>query len=947
MNVNEEGLSEAPLQLHLGCCGKSITNDPQLILYVNGELKQGLDANHTDYAFTENGIYDIYLYAYTGRRSSAVSFRSAIRRTAPLPIPFSAYTRRLRKCVNDLYFDIKVPFDALKVLSENSAEYALTLYHLDRAVSMLDMISVGSEEFFASVNEARRYMTDEFYGKYCSPQPTTVACIGSTHIDCAWLWTLKQSREKVQRSFSTVIELMREYPEYKFMSSQPLLYKMLKEEAPELYEKVKALVAEGRWECEGAMWVEADCNLTSGESLVRQILYGKRFFREEFGKDSRVLWLPDVFGYSAALPQILKKSGVDWFVTSKISWNDTNSMPYETFSWQGIDGSRVNTYFMTARPYSDPKARATYNGNTDPDMLLGTYNYYSHKALSDEAMLTYGYGDGGGGPTAEYLEAIRRESKGIPGLPNAKIDSVGGFLSGLSEKMKNAAIPTWRGELYLEFHRGTYTTQSKNKKFNRACEFLYGHAELMGVIAQLLLNQKFPSEDLRKGWETILTNQFHDIIPGSSVEAVYRQSDIDYREAISIGQGICDSTSEKIAASLDRAHGYIGFNPHSFDYPCPVKLDGKTAIVSGISPKGYSPLKNVITQCGVRADLESRTAETELYLLEFNTAWQLCRIYDKKNRREVLSEGAAGNEIRIYPDFPDNYDAWEWSEYSIESYRVMDAVDSVELVSDGARMGIHIIRPYGSSRFTQTVWLYDALPRIEFETEVDQREAHLMVKAAFPVRVNSDKATYEIQFGTVERPTHRNTSWDRAKFEVCGHKYADLSDAGYGVALVNDCKYGYDIHDGVMQLSLFRCPAEPDPTADKGHLSFTYAICPHSGTLASSDVALQAYTLNYPLTVLPASGDTDSIPSAFSAVSIDSDHVICETVKAAEDGDGLIFRLYEFKNMCDELSVTFGFDVKEVFICDLLENVEKAVPLNGRTATLPVNNFEIITLKVK
>ena len=277
LNVNEEGLSEAPLQLHLGCCGKSITNDPQLILYVNGELKQGLDANHTDYAFTENGIYDIYLYAYTGRRSSAVSFRSAIRRTAPLPIPFSAYTRRLRKCVNDLYFDIKVPFDALKVLSENSAEYALTLYHLDRAVSMLDMISVGSEEFFASVNEARRYMTDEFYGKYCSPQPTTVACIGSTHIDCAWLWTLKQSREKVQRSFSTVIELMREYPEYKFMSSQPLLYKMLKEEAPELYEKVKALVAEGRWECEGAMWVEADCNLTSGESLVRQILYGKRF----------------------------------------------------------------------------------------------------------------------------------------------------------------------------------------------------------------------------------------------------------------------------------------------------------------------------------------------------------------------------------------------------------------------------------------------------------------------------------------------------------------------------------------------------------------------------------------------------------------------------------------------------------------------------------------------
>lgn len=945
--VNVTGdVSVDPFQLNLTCCGKSNTNDPQFIIYVNGELKQGLDANHTYYTFKKPGVYDIYLYAYTGKRSAVISFRTAKERIPPIPIPFTAHTRRVRTAVNDLYFDIKVAFDALKVLKEDSAEYALTLYHLDKAVSRLDLYSVGSEEFFASVSDAGRYMTEEFYGKYCSEQPTTVACIASTHIDCAWLWTLKQSREKVQRSFSTALALMDEYPEYRFMSSQPCLYKMLKEEAPEVYEKVKSRIADGRWECEGAMWVEADCNLTSGESLVRQILYGKRFFKEEFGKDSRVLWLPDVFGYSAALPQILKKSGVDWFVTSKIAWNDTNAMPYETFSWQGIDGTRINTYFMTAKNSTEPQAHATYNGNTDPDMVMGTYKFYSQKSLSNEAMLTYGYGDGGGGPTAEHIEAIRRENYGIPGIPNTKIDSVGDFLSRLGDKIENSAIPIWRGELYLEFHRGTYTSQSKNKKFNRQCEFLYEDAELMSVLAQINLGEGFPKDILRKGWETILTNQFHDIIPGSSIEPVYRQSDIDYSIAIADGKSIRDSKAKKLAASLDRSHGYIGFNPHSFDYPCPVDMGGKTAIVSGIAPKGYSPVSNAVTDCSVKVDLDSRTAETQLYFIEFDQHWQISRLYDKLNRREVLRQGEVGNEIRIYPDYPDTYDAWEWSEYSLDTYRAMTAVERVEAVSDGARRGIVITRPYGSSRLTQTIWFYDVLPRIEFHTVVDQREKHLMVKAAFPVRVNSDKATYEIQFGTVERPTHKNTSWERAKFEVCGHKYADLSDGGYGVALINDCKYGHDIHDGVMQLSLFRCPAEPDPTADQGELTFTYAICPHAGTLASSDVVYQAYTLNYPISVIPASGDCDSIPCEFSAIDIRSDHVICETVKNAEDGDGIIFRLYEFKNMSDEITLTFGFDVKEVFICDLLENEECSVATDGRSVTLPIGNFEIISLKV-
>ena len=419
------------LRLQIDSCGTNNMNHPQYMLYVNGELKQGMDANHTYAIFDEAGHYDIYLYAYTGRMKMKMSTASPDAIPSVFSVGLLAYLKTVNKEIEQLYYDIKVPFDTLEFLDPNGRDYTLTLDRLHTAVSMLDLFEIGSEDFHASVKRAQTYMTEEFYGNYCHEQPTTVLCVGHTHIDCAWLWTLQQTREKVQRSFSTVVDLMKRYPEYKFTSSQPLLYRKLKEEAPEIYEEVKRLIKEGRWECEGSMWVEADCNLTSGESLVRQVMYGKRFFREEFGKDNRILWLPDVFGYSAALPQILRKSGVDWFVTSKISWNDTNSMPYDTFIWKGIDGTGINSYFLTAENITNPLKHATYNGKATPDMIAGTYDRYKHKELSDEVMISYGYGDGGGGPTAEFLEMIRRESKGIPGIPNAKTGFLGEFFDRL------------------------------------------------------------------------------------------------------------------------------------------------------------------------------------------------------------------------------------------------------------------------------------------------------------------------------------------------------------------------------------------------------------------------------------------------------------------------------------------------------------------------------------
>ena len=909
--------------------------NPQFLAYVNGRIVQGLDTNHLEFLLEKDREAEIYLYGYTGTdHGSARLF---------------ADTRVLNTDVDGLYYDLLFPFEALSFLNKEGDEYAQTLCYLWRAVSMLDLFDLNSEAFLTSVKNARAYLADEFYGKYCNTQKATTVCIGHTHIDCAWLWTLKQTREKVQRSFATVLELMRRYPEYKFMSSQAFLYQNLKEEAPELYEEVKERIREGRWECEGAMWVEADCNLSSGESLVRQVLYGKSFFRDEFGVDNRVLWLPDVFGYSAALPQILKKCGVDWFVTSKISWNDADRMPYDTFSWKGIDGSEINTHFLTAQDDKGGKTDryTTYVANTHAPMISGTYKRYAQKQLNNEAIVTFGFGDGGGGPTAEHLELIRRAAHGVPGLPNAKIDFAGNYLKRLEEKIAKSPdlLPTWRGELYLEFHRGTYTTMARNKRNNRKSEFLYQNAELYGTLAKSLTGTPFAKKELHRGWEMILTNQFHDIIPGSSIKEVYDQSDVDYAEIARLGNDALQESQKAIAAGIDKQHGYVLFNPNAYGGRVMAKVNGKTVYADGISPKGYTATDSFIAENHVRID--GKVVETDLYRVTFDDAWQMTSLYDKRQHREVLRKGKVGNELRVYADYPDTYDAWEWQAYERESYKTLTELSSVEVVEDGIRRGIRLVRPHMHSTVTQTVWFYDSEERIDFETVADWHEHHQMLKAAFPVEINSDHATYEIQFGSVERPTHRNTSWDREKFEVCAHKYADLSEGGYGVALINDCKYGHDIHDGVMQLSLLRSPTYPNPEADQGLIPFTYALCPHNSDLRGSTVIHDAYTLNNPITVLPAMGERDTLPTSLSAVTSNQANVICETVKPAENEDGTILRAYEAQNARTAATLTLGIPATRVWACDMMENRLYEIPVENGSFSYVFKPFEIATFLVE
>lgn len=905
--------------------------NPQFLAYVNGKARQGLDTNHTELRL-DVGENEVFLYAYTGPAIEGATLCLAV------AVEDLAVT--------ELYYDIEYPLEMLDYLNPESGEYAEILQYLYRAVSMLDLND--DDAFGASVRAAHEFLKTEFYGNYCFPQKATTVCIGHTHIDCAWLWTLRQTREKVQRSFATVLELMKRYPEYRFMSSQPLLYQFLKEEAPDLYREIGERVREGRWEVEGAMWVEADCNLSSGESLVRQVLYGKRFFKDEFGAENRVLWLPDVFGYSAALPQILKKSGVDWFVTSKISWNDVNQMPYDTFLWRGIDGTGINTYFLTAqKDNGQPSVKhTTYVGKTHAQMISGTYKRYRQKNLNNEVLLTFGFGDGGGGPTAEHLELVRRGAHGVPGSPNAKIGFAGDFLKRLEQKIEgNPQLPIWQGELYLEFHRGTYTTQANNKKNNRRGELLYQNAELLATEAQALFGTAFPQNELEKGWKILLTNQFHDIIPGSSIREVYEQSDRDYAEAFSIGNGIVTDAERKIAEAVSQKDGYVVFNPHAFRTEGIVTVDGKTAITPPVAPKGYTVVNKFQAENHIR--VSGKTVETDRYQVTFNDQWQIASLYDKENDREVLKAGAVGNELRIYADYPDSYDAWEWQVYSRDSYKTVDAVTSAEVIDDGARKGIRIVRPFGKSEITQTVWFYDSLRKIDFETTVDWHERHEMLKAAFPVDIQSEKATFEIQFGAIERPTHFNTEWDQAKFETCAQKYADLSDGGYGVSILNDCKYGHDIHDGVIQLSLLRSPTYPDPEADQGVHTFTYAICPHAGTLGESDTVKLAYELNLPMKAIPATGSKTAIPAEFSVAESNCKNVVCETVKAAEDGNGTILRFYECANKRTKAIVKIGLPAKKAYLCDLMENELQELPLENGAFEYRFGNFEIVTVKIK
>lgn len=903
-------------------------SNPQFMIYLDGVPVQGMDTNHTEVLLPEIKEYEIYLYAYSGTEGRPAEFLPSL----------VTYDEDMRK----LYYDIKIPYDAAMLMDSESSEYIGIMQRLDEAVRMLDFRVRGAEG--ESVGKADKYLEKEFYGKDCGKSKSAVIGIGHTHIDVAWLWTLAQTREKVQRSFGTALNLMKQYPEYKFMSSQAQLYKYLKEECPEMYAEIREMVKAHRWEVEGAMWVEADCNLTSGESLVRQLLYGKRFFAEEFGVDCKILWLPDVFGYSAALPQILVKSGVDAFVTSKISWNETNTMPCDTFMWQGIDGTKIFSHFLTAQTKvkgKKPSNFTTYVGNVTAAQVMGTWERYHQKDISNEVLLTYGYGDGGGGPTAEMIETGKRLERGIPGCPAFKFGTATEFIEKLRKTCgKSEELPEWVGELYLEFHRGTYTSMAKNKRANRKSEYLYQTAEFASLFSEKAAGGKYDAARLHNGWETILLNQFHDIIPGSSIKQVYEDSDRQYAQIEKNGREIVEEAICKISSEVDSDGGVFVFNPLPFENSGIVELDGKKVYAENIPPHGYK-VTAVKEACSVK--VTENTIENRFFRVRFSGA-DIKSIYDKVNRRELIRRGEKANVIRCYEDYPRDYDAWELSSYYVDKSWDMNDIESIEPFTDGAAAGLKITRRFLDSVMIQKICMYDEIARIDFDTFVDWKQDHILVKALFPFDIHAEKATFDIQFGSVERATHRNTSWDKAKFEVCAHKFADISEEDYGVSLMNDCKYGYSVHGSDMSITLLKSATYPNPDADKCEHRFVYSIYPHRGNHRSGGTYAAAYNLNVPMYAMALGKQSGKLPCEYSFVSADCENVIIDTVKKTEDGSGTLIRMFEAHNKRSRTHIKLGFAANKVFLADLSENKLSELKIKDGEVEIEIKPFEIITL---
>lgn len=910
--------------------------NPQLMVYLNGQYAGAMDVNHTALVLEPQRHYHVQVYYYVGMHEQQAGFRPSVARVD---------TR-----IESLYYDFFVALEGIKLLEPESKTWQDAILTLERGANLVDLRDIGSDAFFASLESARTWLAQQYYGKLCGQSPVTVSCIGHTHIDVAWLWTLEQTREKAQRSFKNMTLLMDRYPEFIFQSSQPQLYAYVKEAQPELFEKIKEYVKKGQWEVEGAMWLEADCNLVSGESFVRQIMHGKKFMREHFGVESRILWLPDVFGYSAALPQILKKSGVDYFVTSKISWNETNKMPVDTFLWQGLDGTEIFTHFLTAQNYSKDERRTTYNADITPAMVLGAWERFQQKAYNDQAMATFGFGDGGGGPTVKMLEFQRRMAHGLPGLPRTKIETTRAYLEHARENFEKACAfsgrtPRWVGELYLEFHRGTYTSIAKNKRNNRKSEFAMAAAEAMGTWAHLLAGQPYSAQAYEKLWQLILLHQFHDIIPGSSIEEVYRESDRDYAIVRNGAQELEAASLGALAANIGTEGGVLCVNPLGMAQKALVRLGGVLCDLGQVPAMGWAVLKPNQPQGSVW--VKELRAGNRFFDLTLDEAGRIAALLDLRNGRQVFKENQAGNEWQAYEDYPRKYDAWEITDYYKQKKWVMDEKARITPAFDGCRAGFKVEKTYMHSTITQHIWLYDDLERIDFETTVDWHEDHQLIKAAFPFDLHVNRAAYEIQFGHIERETHFNHSWEQAKFEVCGHKWVDMSETGYGVSVLNDCKYGYSAEGSTLYLTLLKCAQYPNPNADQGLHTFTYSLYPHAGGFKEADTVAQAYALNQPVRAQLLDAQQGALPETMSFIRSDAPNFILETVKPADAGDGVIVRGYEAYDKRTVVQLTPGFAFEKAVLCDLLENELAPLEVRDGKIMLQAQNFEILTIKIR
>ena len=985
--------ADGPLALHLPLGEASDFSHPEALAYIDGQPWAGCDRHHPEIPlagrWSDGAPHLLALHGWTGigdESGSRPGFQYYLRPAALVQID---------PALRSFVAAARVALGTARALDPENLTRHRLLNALDQALLQLDLRQPGSPAFYASIPAARETLQSGLAA--CgAPLDVTLHAAGHAHIDVAWLWTLEQTRRKAGRTFHSALRLMEQFPDFHFTQSQPQLYEFVRQDYPELFEGIRQRVAEGRWEPIGGMWVEADCNLSGAEALARQFLLGRTWFQEHFGAgaDSPVLWLPDVFGYAWALPQLILQAGLKYFMTIKIGWNQYNRLPYDSFWWQGLDGSRVLTHFSTV-PEPGSAYASTYNAMAAAEDALGAWRNLQQKELHHDLLMAYGYGDGGGGPTREMVENLQVMAH-FPALPQAQMGRAADFFAAL-DASAGEKLPVWNGELYLEIHRGTYTTQARSKRANRQSEFLLHDAEFLASLAWLQCGAPYPAAALQQAWRTLCLNQFHDILPGSSIGAVYAESLASYD---TLRQDVTALRDAALVALGDELGGDLLLaNPTSFprndlafwpaalpeglaiyceDQPLRTQpVRGGTLIeTGGLLPYSITTLVLGRLTLALPESTSSAAAgqldgvwylENEHLRAEFDPAGDLVRLYDRTNQREVLPSGVKANQLQAYEDRPLNWDAWDIDIFFEEKCWLAEPAESIQVVEQGPlRAALQIERCILHSRTIQHISLCAGSHSLDIQTRIDWRERHVLLKAAFPVNVLSPVANYEIQWGQIQRPTHRNTSWDWARFETCAHKWADLSEGGYGVSLLNDCKYGHDIHDNIIRLTLLRSPTVPDPEADQGEHEFAYRLLPHAGGVGEATSAA-AYGLNDPLVVYdrwgkvelgaslthsqppPQAGDgwgEVNIAHSRCLLSITPTNAIIETVKLAEDGRGLIVRLYESQRRRGPVEVICGFPLSDAWITNLLEENQVQVPVSDTRLELHLNPFQIVTLRL-
>ena len=944
------------------------TTDPQCLAYLDGHVAQAIDGNHNELVIerdaTPGNRHILLVNAFTFFDRPLVGFQVELMQ------------RHAR--AEKLYYDLRTPLEVATMLTQIDGRRHAIMNLVDASLRALDRRGVLTPEFEASLPAAEA-IAAKIYDLVDTETQPTISAVGHTHLDVGWLWRVTHTRDKTGRSFATVLNLMAEYPGFVFMYNQSVLFNFLKTDYPEIWAGVVEKVKSGQFEIEGAMWVEPDANIVSGESMVRQIMRGRRFHIENFGVTPKTVWLPDTFGYSANMPQILTRSGLDYFVTSKLSWNDTDRHPYDTFWWKGIDGTSTKAQLITAQKFDSDRIFTTYNSDLSVSEVMGAWKRYEPKAVHDEVLLCYGFGDGGGGPTRAMIERGIRLERGIPGAPKVRLEGIVPFLDRLGAKMDadKVAFPVWNGELYLQYHRGTLTNVAKNKFNNRKSERLLRELEYLSAMA-MRAGVPYPAEKLNEFWELVLINQFHDILPGTSIAEVYVDSDAEYESLFSTlasGNGPWHSAARALAPSGSTGLQLFNFAGH--ERTSLVRIDNAPANAALSAGGDALPLQTLHNADGTNSAAAPATVpalgwttaalvaagtapasslsasthhlENELIRVTFDDNGEITSVFDKAATRELIPAGQTANRLVAYEDKSLNWDAWDIDHYFEEQSWPLQQAAKIELIETGPyRAAIRITRDYQSSKFTQVVSLEAGARQVEFDTFIDWVERQTVIKAEFPFDLNVSEIRSEIQFGHVKRPTHRNTSWDRARFEASMHRWVDISEPDFGAALLNDSKYGYDAYEQLVRLTLVRGSTMPNAESDIGQHRIRYALLVHAGTSDLAGVPVAAERFNNPVAVAGTPAITGPASArTFSFASVDAGNVTLETVKKAESSDAIVLRLYEHANARANATIRFGVPVKSAKLVNLMEEGGEAVEVKDNSVILNLRPFEIATLMLE